>query len=96
MTTTAIALQDLVATNDAFELQQCVLQAADAAGYFTHLDVAFDFLHYGRHAELAEAHGLHELAKLFRAAWTIEADVFLACSDDEKATAIENILHRYR
>jgi len=68
-----LTILDQIARSDSIdEIDTILAAAAEAAGYYRHLDVPWDYWHYGRHAELADSLGLQVLGCLFRAAWQIE------------------------
>lgn len=68
----SISLEDLLSTDTRHALDNLLQQAAEECGYHSHLDVAWDYWHYGRHAEHAESLGMTDLSRLFSAAWGIE------------------------
>lgn len=67
-----ITLDQLLATTNHHDLDQLLRQADRASKYGMNLNVAWDYWHYGRHAEFAAELGLHQLSRLFSAAWQIE------------------------
>jgi hypothetical protein len=67
----SVTLACLLKTANSHELDKLLASAADQCGYCTHLHVAWDYWHYGRHAEFAKELGFADLARLFSAAWQI-------------------------
>lgn len=83
-----ITLDDLLSTSNRNDLNNLLCDAAQQARYDIHLDVAWDYWHFGRHAEHAEALGMPVMAKLFSAAWQIEHRVHV---DDEDAAEMARV-----
>lgn len=75
-----ITLDDLLSTSNRKDLNNLLRDAAQQFCYDIHLDVAWDYWHFGRHAEHAKALAMPVMAKLFSVAWQIEHCVHV---DDE-------------
>lgn len=70
------ALSQIVNSSSRAELDNRMAEIAARSRYDAHLHVAWDFWHYGRHAEFAEEVGKRYLGALFSAAWKVEHRVF--------------------
>lgn len=92
------ALDSLLSSKHHFELEKRLTDLASSAGYFSTLEVSFDYWHYGRHAEHASSQGMRQLGKLFAAAWAFDREV-LDMADLLTADAVANkrteIRHRF-
>lgn len=87
-----VTVEDLLAVADAEELESLLIECAEERGYFSSLDVSFDYWHYGRHAEFARELGMPDLARLFSAAWQIESRVLREDDPEDREEAKEQIL----
>lgn len=70
--TLVVTLNDLLNTENSFELDECLKRAAQQCHYDRELDVPWTYWHYGRHAEFATEIGNADMSKLFSAAWAID------------------------
>jgi hypothetical protein len=61
-------LQALVTARSRDEVDSAI-KAATPSGYYSTLEVPWDYWHFGAHADNARAHGMPLLAELYSAAW---------------------------
>lgn len=79
-----ITIDDVVNAKDDAGLTRVLREAAEQCGYYTTLDVSFDYWHFGRHAEHAQHNGMLELAALFSAAWQVQYRVLMHSGRSKK------------
>lgn len=73
-----VFVESILAENNVESLSSQVMNVAhelSSGTYSSHLNVSFDYWHYGRHAEFALELGMVELASLFRLAWQHDLNI---------------------
>jgi hypothetical protein len=77
-----VTLDELSKAGSLEELDALLLKAAENCKYTMHLNVTWDYWHYGRHAEFAEEVGKPEMTRLFSEAWKLTLILFNEAEND--------------
>ena len=65
-------VENLVKTTSSVQRDELLQAFAERQGFFDVLSEPWDYFHYGKLAEIAEANQRNQLAEIFRFAWKIE------------------------
>jgi hypothetical protein len=91
-----VTIADVVSAKDEAALRSLLSDnAAEECGYHQTLEVAFDYWHFGRHAEHSFAQGMYVLSALFAAAWQVQHTVIPETDGEKKRLAQLNITDGY-